>query len=91
MQALEDCGIILLVEGSLYRPLGRIDFMGPPLLVAGAVFLGCPAAVRRAGTLLQFDIIEYLRNSYDKKYRDDIWIIEQAHSCTDTTDNHSCF
>ena len=38
MQALEDCGIILLVEGSLYRPLGRIDFMEPSLLVAGAVF-----------------------------------------------------
>ena len=39
MQALEDCGIILLVEGSLYRPLGRIDFMEPSLLVAGAVFV----------------------------------------------------
>lgn len=39
MQALKDCGIILLVEGSLYRPLGRIDFMEPSLLVAGAVFV----------------------------------------------------
>ena len=38
MQALEDCGIILLVEGSLYRPSGCIDFMEPSLLVAGAVF-----------------------------------------------------
>ena len=53
MQALEDCGIILLVEGSLYRPLGRIDFMEPSLLAQGRFLFGCPAAVRRAGVVLK--------------------------------------
>lgn len=52
MQALEDCGIILLVEGSLYRPLGRIDFMEPSLLVAGAVFPWLPGAGREYHNLL---------------------------------------